>query len=135
MGWRNISIALIKMAGSALESACWREYHDYAIETRFRTAMDHSARLVLELPQASHALQSIISLGTGLSWPLSLVYASVVYLLVGQMAKNPHFTKNEPLRIADETRSEEKEATSLRRIGIGSHVPPPERTTEHRPDD
>ena len=30
----------------------------------------------------SHALQSIINLGMGLTWPLSLVYVSVVYLLV-----------------------------------------------------
>ncbi len=30
----------------------------------------------------SHALQSVINLGMGLTWPISLVYASVVYLLV-----------------------------------------------------
>ena len=30
----------------------------------------------------SHALQSIINLGMGLTWPMSLVYASVVYWLV-----------------------------------------------------
>jgi hypothetical protein len=28
-----------------------KEYYDYAIEIRFRTAMDHSARLVVGLPQ------------------------------------------------------------------------------------
>ena len=30
----------------------------------------------------SHALQPVINLGIGLTWPLSLVYTTVVYLLV-----------------------------------------------------